>query len=187
MAGRVLKIGVGFRLRNYPSAGSESRGAVRGAADLDRGGLGGPSSKLAAPCNPTWRSPPSPLLERIKELGDLFLTRFLEVETGRYADNVDALAELGHAYTRLGRLEEGLSVDQRLVQLIPHNATAHYNMACSLALLDRRDEAIDALEAAIERGYEDAEFMQRDQDLSNVWNEARFRELVERLETHRSS
>ena len=37
--------------------------------------------------------PPSPLLERIKEQGNLFLARFLEVETGRYPDNVDALAE----------------------------------------------------------------------------------------------
>ena len=83
--------------------------------------------------HPELEIPPSPLLERIKEQGNLFLARFLEVETGRHPDNVDALAELGHVYTRLGRLEAGLEVDRRLVRLIPHNPTAHYNMACSLA------------------------------------------------------
>lgn len=125
---------------------------------------------------------PAPLATRLERRGDEFLAEFLAVEVRRNPRNVDALAELGQAYSRLGRLEEGLSVDRQLVRLVPENPTAHYNLACSLALLGRPDEALDALERAVELGYDDAEFLQEDDDLASLRGEERFRRLVRRLE-----
>ena len=87
----------------------------------------------------------------------------------------------------LGRLEEGLAVDERLVRLTPENPAAHYNMACSLALLGRGDAALDSLERAVERGYDDAPFMLADDDLTSLRGQARFRALVARLEARAGS
>ncbi|MEM7518238.1 MAG: hypothetical protein AAF368_15110, partial [Planctomycetota bacterium] len=92
---------------------------------------------------------------RFAALGQDFLIDILEAETSRHPDNVDALAELGHLYTRAGRNEDGLEVDRRLVRLLPHDATARYNLGCSLALLGEVDAALDELEAAAELGYVD--------------------------------
>lgn len=123
------------------------------------------------------------LRAEIDRLGDEFLAAFYEVEVTRHPRNLDVLAELGQVLTRLGHYEKGLAVDRQLVRLVPENPTAHYNLACSLARLDRRDEALDALEHAVARGYADAEFMQLDEDLESLRDEGRFQELVRRLET----
>lgn len=120
-----------------------------------------------------------PAFER---LGWEFLADFLELARARQPRNVDLLAELGSTYTHLGRYREGLAVDRRVVELAPDNATAHYNLACSLALCDEGDAALDALEQAVERGYDDAAFMASDEDLRSLRAMPRFDELVRRLE-----
>lgn len=119
---------------------------------------------------------------RMQALSLEFLARFYAAETARHPHNVDALAELGHVYTQQGRYPEGLAVDRRLVRLVPENPTVHYNLACSLALVERPDEALDALEAAVERGYDDVQQLLADGDLTSLREEPRFRELVSRLE-----
>ncbi len=119
--------------------------------------------------------------ERLSLTGLQFLADFLEVEARRNPRNIEALAELGHALTRLGRHEEGLAVDHRLVQLAPENSTVHYNLACSLSLLGRPNEAIQALERAVELGYDDAEHLLRDEDLASLRGESRFNDVVRRL------
>lgn len=125
---------------------------------------------------------PAPLARRLERRGDEFLVEFLSVDVRRNPRNLDALAELGQAYSRLGRLEEGLAVDRQLVRLVPDNPTAHYNLACSLALVGCPDEALDALERAVELGYDDAAFLLEDDDLASLRDEERFRRLVRRLE-----
>ena len=78
----------------------------------------------------------TPVLRKdLDRKGYEFMAAFLEVEAARHPANIDALAELGQVYTRLGRLSAGLEVDHQLVRLVPDNPTVHYNLACSLALL----------------------------------------------------
>ena len=117
----------------------------------------------------------------LEKLGLSFLAEILEAEVQRHPENADALAELGHVYTRQGRTQKGLDVDRTLVRLAPHNPTAHYNLACSLALTGESDLALESLERAIERGYDDPEFMSRDDDLASLRHDARFQALVQRL------
>ena len=117
----------------------------------------------------------------LSKLGLSFLAEILEAEVQRHPENVEALAELGHIYTRQGRTEKGLSVDRALVRLAPHNPTAHYNLACSLALTGEHELALASLEHAIERGYDDADFMSQDEDLASLRHDDRFVALLQRL------
>ena len=118
---------------------------------------------------------------RLEESGLEFLVSFLEVESRRHPQNLEALAELGHALTRLGRIREGLEVDRRLVRLAPENSTVHYNLACSLCLLDRPVEALDALERSVELGYDDAGHLLDDQDLQILREDPRFLAVIRLL------
>lgn len=55
------------------------------------------------------------------------------------------------------------------------------NRACALALAGSRSAALDALEAAVERGFNDLELMSGDSDLDSIRGTDRYRELVKQL------
>lgn len=93
----------------------------------------------------------------------------------------DVLADLAHVYTNLGRIAEGLALDEELAARLPGDPTVRYNLACSLALSGRSEEACDALARAVELGYDDAGQMLADDDLASLRELPRFRELVARL------
>jgi tetratricopeptide (TPR) repeat protein len=120
-------------------------------------------------------------LERLEQFGQEFLADFFSREAARHPDNLEALAELAHVLTRLGRLEEGLAVDEQLARLAPENPTVHYNLACSLALLGEPGRALEELERAVTLGYDDLPHLLDDPDLVTLRAEPRFRELVTRL------
>ncbi len=120
----------------------------------------------------------APALER---LGLEFLADFLGRARRHHPEDVEVLAELATPLTRLGRHEEGLSLDRRLVELLPDDATARYNLACSLALCHASAAALVELERAIELGYSDAEHLLADEDLASLRQEPSFLALVERL------
>lgn len=93
-----------------------------------------------------------------------------------YADVVEIL---GGLYTKAGRVADGLKMDRKLVRLQPENATAHYNLACSLALSKRPAEAIAVLAQAIALGYDDAEWMSNDPDLAALRKRPEFHTLID--------
>ena len=103
-----------------------------------------------------------------------FFGRILE----RFPDYVDVLRVQGNNLTLKGRYAEGLQIDRRLVQLRPGDALAHYNLACSYALLKKVDPAIKALRQAVELGYRDFRYMREDRDLDAVRADPRFRQLL---------
>lgn len=121
------------------------------------------------------------LASSLERAGLEFLVDFLTIAVDEHPANVDALAELGHALSRLGRCEEGLTIDRRLVGLLPENPEARYNLACSLALCGRPDEAFAALEHAVDLGYTDVDHLQHDEDLRSLRSSPRWAALVERL------
>jgi tetratricopeptide (TPR) repeat protein len=110
-----------------------------------------------------------------------FETRFYESVLRRDRSYVDVIEILGGLYTKQGRVAEGLKMDRRLVRLQPRNATAHYNLACSLALSKRRADALRSLHRAIELGYTDLEWMQQDPDLAGLKGDPEFERLLRRL------
>ncbi len=96
----------------------------------------------------------------------------------RVPDFADALRAQASNLTTKGLLKEGLKVDQRLVQLRPEDATAHYNLACRYALLRQPDLALNTLRRAVELGYRDFRYMVQDRDLDSIRKDPRFRELM---------
>jgi tetratricopeptide (TPR) repeat protein len=80
--------------------------------------------------------------------------------------------------TTKGCLQDGLVVDKQLVAARPADPTAHYNLACRYALLKQADMALGALRKAVELGYRDFRFMEKDRDLESIRKDPRFRQLV---------
>ena len=95
-----------------------------------------------------------------------------------YADVVEIL---GGLYTKVGRVADGLKMDRKLVRLLPENATAHYNLACSLALSKRRSEAMISLKRAVALGYADFDWMTQDPDLEALKDHPEFVRLLDQL------
>ena len=84
----------------------------------------------------------------------------------------------GNNLTLKGRYAEGLQIDKRLIHLRPNDPLAHYNLACSYALLKKPDQAIKILRRAIELGYRDFGYMSEDTDLDSIRHDPRFRQLL---------
>lgn len=101
----------------------------------------------------------------------------------RYPDYVDVLRVMGNNLTLRGRYAEGLQIDKRLVRLRPDDPLAHYNLACSYALLKRPELSLKALRRAVELGYRDFRYMREDRDLDSVRHDPRFRQLLREYES----
>jgi tetratricopeptide (TPR) repeat protein len=100
----------------------------------------------------------------------------------RRPDYVDILRVMGNNLTLKGRYAQGLQIDKRLIQLRPNDPLAHYNLACSYALLKRPDQAIKTLRRAVELGYRDFRYMREDRDLESIRHDPRFRQLLREYE-----
>src|SRR5262245_23067970 len=107
-----------------------------------------------------------------------FFSRILE----RRPDYVDVLRVQGNNLTLKGRYAEGLQIDKRLVALRPSDPLAHYNLACSYALLRKSELALKTLRRAIELGYRDFRYMREDRDLDSIRHDPRFRQLIREFE-----
>lgn len=92
--------------------------------------------------------------------------------------NLPSMEMLAGFCTRAGRIEEGLEVDRRIVELDPDNAVGHYNLACSLALKQRHEEAVEVLRTALEKGYKDFDWMLEDPDLKSLHEHSGFSALI---------
>lgn len=110
-----------------------------------------------------------------------FEIAFFESVLRRDPGYVDVVEILGGLYTKQGRIADGLKMDRKLVKLQPSNATAHYNLACSLALSRRKADALRALRQAVHFGYRDFDWMQQDPDLDDLKQHPEFLSLLEQL------
>ena len=110
-----------------------------------------------------------------------FEMSFYESVLSRDSSYTEVIEILGGLYTRQGRIADGLKMDRKLVKLQPQNATAHYNLACSLALSKRKTDALRELREAVQLGYRDFDWMQQDPDLDALKNHPEFHALLTAL------
>ena len=94
---------------------------------------------------------------------------------------VEALMALGDLYTKVGRYEDGLEIDKRLTRLCPENPFVLYNLACSYALLNENEKSFEAVKRAVSLGYDDIEFLCKDDDLKNLRLDERFQDYFASL------
>jgi hypothetical protein len=104
---------------------------------------------------------------------------FLQAVARRLPEDTDVMRVLGDLYTRTGAYADGLRVDERLSRLCAEDPVVWYNLACSLALSDRADDEFDALNRAVELGYNDYDGMKKDPDLAALHGDARFESTLE--------
>ncbi len=103
---------------------------------------------------------------------------FLEGLRSRFPDNDLILKALGDLYTCTGAHQKGLEIDERLVILCPDEPAVWYNLGCSYAIMDRKDDAFKALFHAIKLGYADDGSMRSDKDLESIRRDPRFKKLL---------
>jgi len=120
-------------------------------------------------------------MARTKAHDPEFETRFFESVLRRNPNYATVVELLGGLYTRQGRVADGLKMDRKLVKLQPENATAHYNLACSLALSKRKSDALRELRQAVKLGYADFDWMQQDPDLEALKHHPEFEALMKTL------
>jgi tetratricopeptide (TPR) repeat protein len=108
---------------------------------------------------------------------------FIEGVVHKAPDYVEALQILGDDYTKRGRFEDGLKVDEQLARLRPHDATVLYNLACSYSLTGETEHALAALHRAIAAGYDDFKWMAQDPDLEALRKHPLYDQVREKIKT----
>ncbi|NBX29296.1 hypothetical protein EBR04_02390, partial [bacterium] len=117
--------------RDTPHSAPDDSGAAG-----PRGKSGGRGRKKAAEQAAEW----------FGNLGQLeFDIDFFERLLTRNADSIEVLRILAELVSRKGLVKRAVELDRRLVELMPDDFLARYNLACSLARAGRPDEAIDSL------------------------------------------
>jgi Flp pilus assembly protein TadD len=120
-------------------------------------------------------------MPKTKNYDPAFEIAFFESVLRRNPGYTSVIEILGGLYTRQGRIADGLKMDRKLVKLQPGNATAHYNLACSLALSKRKRDALTELQQAVRLGYRDFDWMEQDPDLEPLKAHPGFQELMKQL------
>jgi tetratricopeptide (TPR) repeat protein len=121
---------------------------------------------------------PSKWFGRLNQLD--FDIDFFERLLSRNGDSLDVLRLLAELVSKKGLMERAAELDAKVVELLPEDCLARYNLACSLARAGRPDEAIDSLSKAILLGYDDLAHMDVDPDLDSLRDLPEFRALLGR-------
>src|SRR5579863_9807343 len=111
---------------------------------------------------------------------------FMEGVVRRDPAYIEALQVLGDDYTRRGKFVAGLKVDEQLSLLRPADPMVQYNLACSYSLTGNFNQAVAALERALNLGYHDFKWLDQDPDLSDLRRHPLYKNIRSKLRSLRS-
>lgn len=117
-----------------------------------------------------------------EETDSSFEIEFFEGVLRHNPRDADVVEILGSLYSELGQVDDSLRMDQKLVDLQPANPTAHYNLACSLALKQCGDDALRTLQQAVKLGYRDAKWLREDPDFDALRQHPTYLAIMSQLE-----
>ena len=114
---------------------------------------------------------------------DAYDINFFEKLRKRLPSDPQILEILAGLYAKYGMDQQALSIDRKLARLSPGDPRVRYNLACSLSLSGKTREAIAVLREAIELGYNDAGWLEKDRDLKALRELPEFIDLVEQIKS----
>ena len=117
-----------------------------------------------------------------KNTKDYFEIKFYEGILAKSGNFIEALSALGDLYTKNEFYQKGLQIDKKLAELKKDDSVVLYNLACSYSLLNEIDNALVTIKRAIKCGYEDFNYIKRDNDLLNLRQDERFKKYFTRLQ-----
>jgi tetratricopeptide (TPR) repeat protein len=119
---------------------------------------------------------------RLREQSQLdFEIEFLGRVLDRDPFFADALRAQANNLAAKGLYARALLLDRRLVRLLPEDAIAWYNLACTYTVLGVIDPAFSALQRSLELGYRFGERLRRDPDLKALRADPRWPRLMRRF------
>lgn len=126
-------------------------------------------------------------VNRKMSVSDRFEIEFFEGVLDKDPAFYDVMFALADLYTKVGRFEDGLVMDEKLYQIDPENPEILYNLACSYSLVNRVDLSYRTIKKAIAHGYSDLDHLQSDLDLENLRKDRRFQRFFTNLVKRRRS
>ena len=86
--------------------------------------------------------------------------------------------QVAELYSRIGEHAKAADAYQESIRAGASTPVSQYNLACNLAMMGKKKEALAALRRAIDLGYSNAEWLQLDRDLESLHDEPEFRKMV---------
>ena len=121
---------------------------------------------------------PSKWFGRLNQLD--FDIDFYEKLLTKNGESLEVLRILAELVSKKGVMSRAIELDRKIVELLPEDFLARYNLACSLARAGKSDEAIDSLSQSILLGYDDLAHMDVDPDLDSIRDLPDFQALLGR-------
>jgi tetratricopeptide (TPR) repeat protein len=103
-----------------------------------------------------------------------------------HAQDYNQTFEAGLKAVREGRFPEAIAAFETCLKISPENPDCAYDLACTYALLEDREQALKWLEQAIQWGDRNVGHMRRDTDLKSLREDPQFLNLVERVRSLRT-
>lgn len=127
--------------------------------------------------------------DTLKQADQAFDAQQWEQAIPRYRQLVEANQQDGRSWFRLGyalhmsgKITEALEAHRRASQFPQARPVALYNMACALALQGKSEQAIEALENAIDAGFVSQRPISEDTDFASIAGDDRFQALAQRAQ-----
>lgn len=103
-----------------------------------------------------------------------------------YQQVIDIETELGdvdrspYALLALGNADKAIAVMDSIIASDKDNAGHYYDAACLYSRMKNKEKAVEYLRLALEKGYDDVAYIQRDYDMDFLRNTEEYRSLIEK-------
>ena len=89
----------------------------------------------------------------------------------------------GNAYWHLGQFEKSFADYHSAIAVNPNDASAYYNVACRYSLRQNAQESCAWLQKAVDKGFDNWDYIKKDSDFDNIRGSSCFREIMTRAAT----
>jgi serine/threonine protein kinase/tetratricopeptide (TPR) repeat protein len=96
-------------------------------------------------------------------------------------DDARALNLGATIYSNLGQTDKALEWARRSLEIDREDPQLLYNVACVYAIEGMKEDALQTLERAIDKGYGHREWIEHDSDLNSLRSDKRFKALLDRV------